>query len=389
MDDASAYIALITIGALLAVSLVANWLGQRTALPRVSLLLSVGVLAGPLFLDLLPSEREQWFSIASRIALVMVGFLIGGEFTSEQLRHRGAAVAVITTCQGLATAMIVAGGLLLAGVDVIVALLLGGVATATDPAATRSVIEDLDAPGDASRTLLGIVALDDVIGIVVFSILLTGADVVGGGGEVGRELLTGMWELGGGVLVGAVIGFVASRLTGRLPSGEPTLEEALAAVFLCAGVTWWLDVSYLIAAVVMGAVVANLAEHHERSFRAVEGIEWPFLVVFFVLAGAQITRDTFSAVALLGGYVVFRVLGKTLGAAGGARVVGMKLRQGVWFGPALLPQAGVALGMALSGAERFPQEAETIVEVAVVSTVLFELVGPIAVRTAVPRLEEE
>ncbi len=390
MDDASAYVALITIGALLAVSLVANWVGERTALPRVSLLLSVGVLAGPLFLDLLPSEREQWFSVASRIALVMVGFLIGGEFTAEQLRRRGAAVAVIATSQGLVTAAFVAGGLLLAGVDTTVALLLGGVATATDPAATRSVIEDSNERGDASRTLLGVVALDDVVGIVVFSILLAAADVVaGGGGGVGRELLTGFGELGGGVVVGAVIGFVASRLTGRLPRGEPTLEEALAAVFLCAGITWWLDVSYLIAAVVMGAVVANLAEHHERSFRTVEGIEWPFLVVFFVLAGAQITRDTLSAAVVLGGYVVFRVVGKTVGSAGGARLVGVRWRQGLWFGPALLPQAGVALGMALSGAERFAQQAETIVGVAVVSTVLFELVGPLAVRTAVPRLEEE
>ena len=118
-----------------------------------------------------------------------------------------------------------------------------------------------------------------------------------------------------------------------------------------------------------------------------EGIEWPFLVVLFVLAGAQISRDTLTAMTLIVGYVVLRILGKTVGAAASARTAGVRWRQGVWFGPALLPQAGVALGMALSGAERFPQHADAIVGVAVVSTVLFELVGPIGVRAALPRLE--
>ncbi len=390
MDETSTYLALITIGALLAVSLAANWLGERTPLPRVSLLLSIGVLSGPLVFDVLPTQRDQWFPVAARIALVMVGFLIGGEFTAERLRRHGSTVALVTAGQALATAAMVAGGLLLAGFDTTVALLLGGVATATDPAATRSVIEDRHAQGDAPRTLLGIVALDDVAGIVVFSVLLAGAGVAagtGGTGGVGQELTAGLWELGGGVLVGGVLGLLASQLTGRLPNGEPTLEEALAAVFLCAGITWWLDVSYLIAAVVMGAVVANLASHHERPFRAVEGIEWPFLVIFFVLAGAQISRDTLTAVALIVGYVVLRTAGKTIGAAASARAAGVRWRQGVWFGPALLPQAGVALGMALSGAERFPQHADEIVGVAVVSTVVFELVGPIGVRAALPKLE--
>jgi len=389
MDEFSAHPALITIGALLAVALAANWLGERTRLPRVSLLLLVGVLAGPLVFDALPAQREQWFPVAARIALVMVGFLIGGEFTADRLRRHGRTVAVITAGQGLATAVVVAGGLLLAGVDTTVALLLGGVATATDPAAVRSVVDDEDAEGDASRTLLGIVALDDVVGIIVFSVLLAGAGTVAGAdGGIGQELTDGLWELGGGVLVGAALGLIASQLTGRLEKGTPTLEEALAAVFLCAGITWWLDVSYLIAAVMMGAVIANLAGHHDTSFRAVEGIEWPFLVVFFVLAGAQISRETLAAAAVIAGFVVLRTLGKTIGAASSARAVGTAWRRGVWFGPALLPQAGVALGMALSGAERFPQHADEIVGVAVVSTVLFELVGPIGVREALPRLEQ-
>src|SRR6056297_243459 len=101
MDEPSTYLALITIGALLAASLAANRLGERTPRPRVSLLLSVGVLAGPLVLDVLPTQRDQWFPVAARIALVMVGFLIGGEFTRERLRRHGSTVALMTAGQGL------------------------------------------------------------------------------------------------------------------------------------------------------------------------------------------------------------------------------------------------------------------------------------------------
>lgn len=388
MDDVSAYSGLVTLGLLLAVSLATNELGKRTRLPRVSLLLLVGVLAGPLVFDVLSDERDQWFPLVSRVALVMVGFLIGAEFTRDQYRRRGRAVVVITAGQGVLAALAVAGGLLLAGVDTTVALLLGGVATATDPAATRSVIVEEGSRGNAGRTVLGIVALDDVVGIVTFSAVLALAGAVTGSGGVGRDLLAGLWELGGGVLVGAALGLPASQLTGRLQPGEPSLEEALAAVFLCAGITWWLDVSYLIAAVVMGAIIANLATHHDRPFRAIEGIEWPFLVVFFVLAGAEIDRKTLAAAGIIIAYVLLRSAGKVLGAGLSALTVGLQGRQARWIGMALLPQAGVALGMALAGAERYPQHADTVVGVAVASTVVFEFLGPIGARAALHKMEQ-
>lgn len=388
MDDVSAYSGLVTLGLLLAVSLATNELGKRTRLPQVSLLLLVGVLAGPLVFDMLSDERDQWFPLVSRIALVMVGFLIGGEFTRDQYGRHGRTVAVITAGQGVLVATAVAGGLLLAGVDTTVALLLGGVATATDPAATRSVIAEERIRSNAGRTVLGIVALDDVVGIVTFSVMLALAGTVTGSGGASRELLGGLWELGGGALVGVALGLPASQLTGRLQPGEPSLEEALAAVFLCAGISWWLDVSYLIAAVVMGAVIANLATHHDRPFRAIEGIEWPFLVVFFVLAGAEVDRETLAAAGIITAYVVLRSAGKVLGAGLSARTVGLERRQARWIGMALLPQAGVALGMALAGAERFPQYADTIVGVAVASTVVFEFLGPIGAREALHRMEQ-
>lgn len=384
-DDAAS--AILTVGVLLVVAVAARWVAARTRIPRVSLLLLVGVIAGPLVFDALPSGREDWFPVVSRIALVMVGFLIGGEFTIDRVRRRGRQVGFIALGQGVVTAAVVAIGLLAVGVDPTVALLLGGAATATDPAATRSVIEDEEASGEGAETVLGIVALDDVIGIVTFSILLTIAGISAGGSATGDALLEGVWEIGGGLLVGTTLGLLAAPVTGRLRPGEPTLEEALGLVFIAVAVTWWLDVSYLIAAVSMGVAIANAATHHTRPFRAIESIEWPFLILFFVLAGAAIDADALESLGAVVAYVVFRTVGKTLGAGLAGRLGGLDRQRARWVGVALLPQAGVALGMALAAAERFPQYRTEIVGVAVVSTVVFELVGPFGVRAALRRME--
>lgn len=377
-----------TIGALLLVSLGAKWLSDRTRIPRVSLVLLVGVCAGPLLLDILPDGQDEWFPIVSRIALVMVGFLIGGEFTADRLRSQGRDAALLAVGQGLFAALVVSAGLLALGVDPTVALLIGGVATATDPAATRSVIEDEDASGAGPHTILGIVALDDVVGIVTFSVLLTVSGIFSGEGASAAAVAEGGWEIVGGLLVGVGLGLVAAQLSGRLEPGEPLLEEALGIVFLCASITWWLDVSYLIAAVSTGAVVANMAAHHNRPFRAVESIEWPFLVLFFVLAGAAIDSGSLSQVGLVAAYVLLRTAGKVAGTTITGSMVGYTRHQARWFGAALLPQAGVALGMALAAAERFPQHEAQIVSVAVVSTVVFELIGPVGVRAAIGRLDQ-
>ena len=172
-------------------------------------------------------------------------------------------------------------------------------------------------------------------------------------------------------------------LTGRIERGEPTLYEALGLVFLCGGIAMLLNVSFLLAAMTMGAVVANLAQHHTRPFHAIEGIEWPFMVLFFVLAGASLEMPVLAeAGSWLVAYVALRIVGRLLGGwiGGSVPVADLPVRR--WMGMALLPQAGVALGMALVAEQQFPEVGEAILPVVVAATVLFELIGPIATRLA-------
>ncbi|MCB9778477.1 MAG: cation:proton antiporter [Alphaproteobacteria bacterium] len=377
---------LITLGALLLAGLAAEAVGRRTRLPRVTLLIVMGVVIGPAVLDLLPAERIVWYPRLAELALLMVGFLLGGEFTAARLRQYGVAVLAVSVAVTLVTAVVVGAGLWLLGVPVALALLLGAIATATDPAACADVVSEAKAEGAFSRTLLGVVAIDDVWGMLVFTAALTGVGLATGTGVDG--VWEGLWEVGGAVGLGVGLGAPMAWLTGRIKPGEPTREEALGMVLLCGGLAEWLEVSYLLAAVVMGAVVANLARHHERPFRAIESIETPFLVLFFVLSGASLQLDALGDVGLVGvAYVVLRVLGRLMGGLLGAAAAGMPVATRRWVGPALLPQAGVALGMALVAAERLPELA-ALLPVAVLSTVAFELAGPIATRIALARVGE-
>ncbi len=382
-------ITLITLGGLMMLGLVTDLLGRRTPLPRVTLLLVFGFVIGPSGMALLPEIEPQLFYLLSSIALVMIGFLIGGTLTRSSLKHYGRRVLTVSTTMVIVTATIVALGLMLLGVPVEVALLLAGIASATAPAATADVVHEAGANGPFSQTLIGIVAVDDAWALMAFTLMLAAVQFMNGDGGSGPLMLGSLWELGGAVLLGTALGVLMAFLSGRISRGEPLQVEALGMVFLCGGLALWLEVSFILAAMVMGAVVTNVARHHKRPFHAIEGIEWPFLVLFFVLAGASLDIDAlWLGGSVLLGYVVLRVLGRLLGAWLGGALCRDDPAQRWWMGLAMLPQAGVALGMALVAMQRLPTLGEIILPVVVGATVIFEVIGPVLTRLALRRVGE-
>jgi Kef-type K+ transport system membrane component KefB len=372
------------LGGVFLIGLATDLAARHSPIPRVTLLLLAGFLVGPSVLDLLPDFSQAWFPILTDIALVMIGFLLGQKVTLSALRERGKPVLVMSVAEVLATSTLVLVVLLALGVRTEIALLLAGVAPASAPAATVDVVHELRAEGKFTETLLGIVAVDDAWGLLMFSIMLAVAQGLGGEGSASEVLLTGLWEVGGALVVGIAIGLPMALMTGRLEKGEPTQAEALGLVLLCGGISVWLDVSYILAAMVLGATVASRANHHRRPFRAIEGIEWPFMILFFVLSGASLHIGSLLEAGALGAaYVVLRASGLISGAWLGGRVADVDPVVRRWVGTALLPQAGVALGMALLAAQQFPELKDTIIPVVIGSTVVFEIVGPMVIRRAV------
>lgn len=376
----------ITLSMLFLLGLFAHWLGVKTALPSVTLLILLGIGIGPSGLDLYAEHREQWFPVVANIALVMLGFLMGGALTGDVFREQGKRILALSIGVALGTSAVVLIGLLALGQGLVVAILLAGIATATDPAATETVLMETDRRwSPLGVTLTGIVALDDAWGLLLFSIcMVVAAGVHSTGGA--SMVVAGLWEIGGAAMLGAAIGLPMAFLTGRLREGEPTLVEALGLVFLCGGLAFRLEVSHLLAAIVMGATVANLAKHHNRPFHAIEGIQWPFLVMFFILAGASLEMTALITGGVLAlAYLGLRVAGKVIGGGLTSLALGEAPARGLWTGFALLPQAGVAVAMALGSSHRFPEVGELVLTITLASTAIFELAGPLATRLSMKR----
>jgi len=373
---------LLTFGGLFLIGLIADLLGRHTPLPRVTLLIFCGLLIGPEGFDWLPGFVDQWFPILTDIALAMIGFLLGQNLTREKLTTMGRPIIGISISVMIATAILMFVGLWLLGVPVEMALVLAGIAPATAPAPVVDVTREIDAKGPFTDTLLGVVAIDDAWGMVLFSCLLVVATIVGGNGHSLDALNDGLWEVFGALILGGALGFPMAYLNSHLYPGKSSQAEVLGLVLLCAGLAEIIGVSYILSAMMMGTVVANFSSHHQhRPFDELETFEWPLLILFFLLAGASLKLSALFTIGYMAvGYVVFRILGRVIGSYFGAKWAKCEQKQYAWMGFAMLPHAGVPIGMALLAIQQFPHLKEPILAVILSATVAFELVGPIATR---------
>jgi len=377
---------LLALGGIFLLGLLLSTVAQRSFLPRATLLLLFGAIIGEDLLDLIPPIMVDRFGIIAEMTLLMVGFLLGGKLTRSSLQGHTRISFSISVCAALLPALVVCLGMIAMGVDTGIAMLLGCFAAATAPAAVLDVVQESGVKNRFSELLLLIVVLDDVWALLLFGIGM--AVVTSLNGLSGESTFIGLvtWELGGAVLVGMTVGLPAAYLTGRIKAGRPMLVEALGIVFLCGGIALWLNVSFLIAAIVMGAVIANLARHHEYPFHAIEDIESLFMIIFFVLAGASLELGALAVLGLTGGvYILCRSLGKFLGAWMGGYLGKSGQDRQPWMGVALLPQAGVAIGMALVASNQFPEYRQIMLPIVIASTVVFEVIGPVFTRLAIRR----
>ncbi len=379
------YHILLGFGAILLASLVAEWVGRRTHLPRVTLLVLTGVLFGPHGADWIPYAFLDASELIATFALAMVAFLLGSELSVAKLRRHGRQVMAFSLAIVAVTWLIVGVGLSLIGVPVVLAILLAATATATDPAATRDVLIETGAKGPFRDLLSGTVAIDDAWGLIIFGLAMAMAGAIqgDGAGSAGGFLLT---HLGGAVAIGVATGVPMALLSGRIRPGHPSQVEAIGVVLLCSGLAGWLGASHLLAATISGTIVANVARHHRYAFREIEHFEWPFLTIFFVMAGAMLDVPMVMAGgAVVLAYVLLRFAGRICGGFLGALLGGLPARRGGWLGAALMPQAGVAIGMALLGAAEFPEFGTLILAVTIGATAVFEMLGPILTRIAIER----
>jgi len=368
----------LALGALFLTGLLADQLGRLVHVPRVTLLLLCGLVAGKSGLDLLPEEFHGLTEFLSVAALAMVAFMLGSALTVDAMCRAGRAVLLVSATIVLASLMLVTAGLWAVGAPLQMALILAAISTATAPAATQDVIHQSRRGGRFVDMLKGIVAIDDAWGLVAFSVVVA---VVSSGSDAIFDAAT---DIGGAMLIGVSIGLPSAFLTGRLQKGEPLQAEALGIVFLCAGLALWFEVSFLIAGMTAGAVIANFARHHKRAFHEIENFQWPFMILFFILAGASLHLEGLEALGWIGlVYVIMRTIARILGGLVGGSLAKLTTVERRWIGIAMLPQAGVAIGMALVASQQLPEYGAQILTLTVATTVVFEIFGPIGTLIAV------
>lgn len=384
---------LLALGALFLVGLVADLIGKATPLPRITWLLACGVLIGPYGLDVV-SQRviDEWFPPLTNVALSLVGFLLGRHLSPAVLRSRGAAMTALALGKVIGAASFVCVALLMVGVTLPLALLFAGFATATAPAATFDVVEETGVRGTFVDQLLSIVAIDDALGLILFSLLLAVATVLSGGSGT-DPLVRGLIEVVGslflGLMLGGVMGYLMVHLASLKVNGDSTQAEAFGFLFLCAGAATVLEFSPVLIAMTMGSVVASFGPESERPFRSLASAEWPFMILFFVFAGASLQLDALQTVGTIGlVYIAARAIGTWVGLVAVNALSSVEVKAPGMLSLAMLPQAGVALGMALMASQRLPEYREAILTVILATTFVLEVTAPALTRWVLRRVDQ-
>lgn len=367
---------LLMLGSILLLALGAHSVGKRLHVPRVTLLILVGALSGPEILNIVPGNIGGNFTLVTELTLAMVGFLLGEQMSFRELRQ-GRQAIIVSLAVTLVTALVIFLAMLFVTDNIPASLLLAAIATATDPAATLDVIKETRSRGPLTRLVAQMVAIDDAWGTILFSIMLVFAELFSGNGvNISATIGHGLTEVVGAVILGVVLGLPMAWLTGRIRPGQPMLLESAGFVFLAAGIAGCLNVSYLLTAMTLGVTVANAAKHHVRPFRSIEGLSDPFLAIFFFLAGMGLEWSMLPTLGVLGGvYILARIVGRILGGYAGGVLAGSDQNIRLRNGACLLPQAGVAMGLALVASTRLP-ELTFLLPLVVGSTVIFEVIGP-------------
>lgn len=376
---------LLSLALAMLVGLLFTRLAKLVHLPNVTAYLVAGLLIGPSCLGLIPTPVLQSMDVISTVALGFIAFSIGGEFKLSSMKALGSRVITITFFQAMMAVLLVDAVLLICGFPAAEALTLGAIAAATAPAATLMVVRQYRAKGPLTSTLLPVVAMDDAVGLVVFAISMALARTFATGSvlTIKNMLLDPLVEIAMSLAIGGVIGLALAAGIRLFHSRANRLMLCLTAVMLGIALSDLLGLSSLLLCMMIGAVYCNLGADTGTVMDLCDRWTPPVLLLFFVISGAELQLSVIPTVGLLGVvYMVTRSLGKYFGAYFGSVVTHADANIRKYLGITLLPQAGVAIGMAQLAMVQLPQYGAQIRAVVLCATLIYELVGPFLTKKA-------
>lgn len=400
---------LLSLSLALLAGLLLSRLVKKINLPAVTAYLIAGILVGPFVLGALnipglgiTSSQLAGFSIIADVALGFIAFSMGNEFRISQLKEIGKRATIIGIFQAIFTTIIVDGVLI--GLHFLMpdklslsaAIVLGAVATATAPAATLMVVKQYKAKGPVTDMLLPVVAIDDAVGLVAFAVSFGIAKSISLGNiDLLSIVLEPVLEIVLSLLLGLVMGYLFSICEKYFHSRSKRMAVSVTFVLMTVGLSSLsftigrvhIAFSSLLACMMLGTVFCNICDFSLELMRRADRWMTPILILFFVISGAELELSVFKdgAVVIVGlVYILFRSIGKYLGAGISARATKADKNIIKYLGITLLPQAGVALGMALKATE-LGVDGSIVRNITLFAVLIYEIIGPYLTKVALTK----
>jgi len=384
---------LLSAGLILLLGFVGARLLKLVRLPSVTAFLIVGILIGPQLLNLVTPEIFASSEFFSNLVLGLIAFSLGENFRLDKLRLGMKQVMWISLSAALVAWVLVSTALIVYFISIKMpvypAIVLGAAASATAPAATVLVIREYRASGVLTELLLKVVAIDDAWCLIFAAMAIAVGNAMRADVFQMSIVFAGLGEIFGALLLGAVLGYLSSRLSKFVRTSEELLVYTLGLLFLDVGLSIALEVSVLLSAMMMGLILVNIARENYKFFEVLRSVDTPLYLAFFILSGAHLDFGILYQMGIAGIlYVAFRTIGKVYGAKLGARISNAPKSAEAWLGLGLAPQAGVALGVGLVAKVTFPDYGNYIFTIIAATSVVFELVGPLLTKYSLVKAGE-
>lgn len=384
---------LLSLGIILLTGILAAKFLRRAKFPMVTAYLLLGIIIGPHLLNLVPEQILGASGLFSNIVLGMIAFALGQIFSSGNLRKLGKSVFFISIGEVVGSWALVTFTLhFIFKQPLYLSLLFGAIAPATAPAAIVMVVREYKAKGPLTNMILGVVAVDDAWGLILFAVSLAVSKSIfshTASSFLFLVILKALLEVGGAFLLGGIMGWLLSYFSKFARTQDELLIFTLGFILSTVGLAIYFNFSVLLACMFLGVVISNTKATGSKFFNALKMIDSPIYLIFFVLIGASLELFSLRNLGIIGGvYLIMRPVGEWIGAYSGAIVSGSSRLVRNYLGFALVPQAGVALGMALLCKSVFPEAGIIVLNVIIATTVAFEIVGPFFARFALSKANE-
>jgi Kef-type K+ transport system membrane component KefB len=318
----------------------------------------------------------------SNFVLGIIAFSLGSHFTIQHLNAAGKPVVWISVLEAgfawLIVSLVMITYCIVVRMPIHPAFVLGAAASATAPAATVMVVREYRASGPVTDMLLRVVAIDDAWCLIFSALAITIASAVASGSFTAIVLFDAILEIFGALLLGGALGLGFYVLARFINTTEEILIITVGFILVAVGLAMLLKLSPLLTNIAFGFVVANSVKESELFFETVRNVDMVFFLGFFVLVGANLELHLIPRIGIMGLlYIIFRVVGKFIGVKLGASIARVDPRIGRYLAWGLVPQAGVALGVALSAKSLYPTYGGMIFTTITATTIIYELIGPL------------